>query len=182
MIIGFGKSARVGKDTAAKILVNHRRFIQIGVADPARRAARDIFGFTQAQVAGSRKEVVDPYWGAAPREYLQRLVVCLMDEFGADVLTRSLRRYVNDHPGKNFVVSDLRRPIEADAIKAAGGFVVLIERPGAAAVGGVPGHVSETALDGYTGWDATIDNSGSLADLQVAVLELHHRLEGGLKP
>ncbi len=54
------------------------------------------------------------------------------------------------------VVTDLRYPNEAAAIKQAGGYLVKVTRTTPPDVI-VPGHASETALDGYTGWDFTLE-------------------------
>ena len=61
----------------------------------------------------------------------------------------------------NTIITDVRFPNEADAIKAKGGIVVLIDRP---KLESTDDHSSETAMEGYN-WDYTIYNSGNLNDL-----------------
>jgi hypothetical protein len=58
-------------------------------------------------------------------------------------------------------VSDCRYPNEAAAIRARGGLVLRVERPG---VEPINAHRSEVALDGFD-FDAVIDNDGSIEDL-----------------
>ncbi len=58
-------------------------------------------------------------------------------------------------------ISDVRFPNEADAIRAFGGLVVRVERPG---VGPINGHESEIALDGYD-FDLVVVNDGTLDEL-----------------
>jgi hypothetical protein len=65
------------------------------------------------------------------------------------------------------VFTDVRFPNEAEAIRARGGVVWNVVRPG---VGVVNGHVSESALGGFV-FDATVVNDGSLQDLEGKVLE-----------
>ena len=65
-------------------------------------------------------------------------------------------------PPGDVVVSDVRFPNEADAIRAGGGFIVRVERPGYTAPEGA--HASETAMDGYP-HDYAIHNGGTLEQL-----------------
>jgi hypothetical protein len=69
--------------------------------------------------------------------------------------------------GAKVVFSDCRFPNEADAVKAAGGEVWRLTRPG---FGPVNDHVSETALDGYP-HDHLLLNDGAVEDL-------HWRIQG----
>lgn len=66
------------------------------------------------------------------------------------------------HPGYPVVVTDVRFLNEARAIRAAGGTLVRITRPGQDAS---DLHVSETELDDFA-VDVEIDNSGTIEDLQ----------------
>lgn len=59
------------------------------------------------------------------------------------------------------VVTDVRFPNEVDAIKARGGTIIRIERPG---LESTDEHVSETALDDYVA-DLTVSNAGTAWDL-----------------
>lgn len=61
MIIGLSGFAGVGKDTIADCLVLQHGFVKMSVADPLKRAAADIFGFTNGQLWGpsSMREQVD---------------------------------------------------------------------------------------------------------------------------
>jgi hypothetical protein len=80
------------------------------------------------------------------------------------------------HP---IVVTDVRFRDEAAALKRMGAVLVRIIRsaggtpapptpapsapaPSAPAPTGIPGHVSETDLDGWEGWDHVIENDGTL--------------------
>jgi len=61
----------------------------------------------------------------------------------------------------NWIITDVRFPNEADAIKERDGFLVRIERPELKRYD----HLSETALDDYDGFDHTIINDASIVDL-----------------
>lgn len=61
------------------------------------------------------------------------------------------------------LVDDVRFGNELDMIRAHGGLIVKIERPG---FDGANQHSSETSLDDYADWDGVIVNDGSLAEFQ----------------
>lgn len=70
----------------------------------------------------------------------------------------------------NWIITDVRFPNEVKAIKDRGGIVIRLARD-------LPeedsyNHYSETALDGYKGWDHIIDNNGSISDLVQKVNEV----------
>lgn len=82
------------------------------------------------------------------------------------------QRYSN-HPG--LVITDVRMPNEAHMLRGMGGWLVRVHRPGAGLVAAdTVCHQSEghTALQ----VDDDIDNSGTLADLNVQVAALVQRL------
>jgi hypothetical protein len=66
------------------------------------------------------------------------------------------------------LISDLRYPNEAERIKASGGTLIKINRPG------VEYHndVADTALADFNQWDHIIDNDGSLNDLNQKLKDL----------
>jgi hypothetical protein len=62
----------------------------------------------------------------------------------------------------NWIVTDVRFPNEADAIKARGGLLVRVTRKGHEFTGK---HPSEIALDDYDNFNITIENNGTIDDL-----------------
>jgi len=166
-VIGFGHQARVGKDTAGryllyKIMGTKRR----AFGDSIKEACAAIFGFTDAQLHGNMKEVVDPFWGVTPRSMLQRVgTEAIRNEVGKDVWVKSWESYLNNHSHFNrlWVVPDVRFPNEADAVKRAGGIVVRIDRL-AKLRDKVPDHESERALIHYDDWDYVVNNDGRTLD------------------
>ena len=75
----------------------------------------------------------------------------------------------------HILVDDVRVMNELDTVRAEGGLIIKIERPG---FNGAGNHVSETSLDAYTDWNRVIVNDGTLEDfrLQIELLtdELHN--------
>lgn len=74
-------------------------------------------------------------------------------------------------PYPNWIITDVRFPNEAEAIKKRGGIVIRLER-------GVPSgieHFSETALDDYDGFYTKIENNGSIEELTHKLKEVLHK-------
>ncbi len=97
---------------------------------------------------------------------------CFRERIGANVWVEAFYRNWEQGGRLPTVVADTRFPNESAAIRAAGGVVVLVERPEkdreAAAAGRSARHPSETALDGEPA-DVVISNSGTIGDLEAAL-------------
>jgi dephospho-CoA kinase len=92
----------------------------------------------------------------------------LLQELGTDVCRQiHPSAWINalfvDYTSKKhdkWVISDVRFPDEAQAIKNRGGIVIKVNRDVSD-----DQHKSEKALDGYTDWDYVIDNNGTIEGL-----------------
>lgn len=143
-IIAFTGLAGSGKSTAAAHLVNRRGFTRVRFAGPL-KAMMAALGCTPEEIDGSKKELpCDLLGGKTPRHAMQTIGT----EWGRDLISpdlwirawqAALAKVPADVP---VVVDDCRFPNEADAVIAAGGLVVRIERPGA-------GTASVHASEGY---------------------------------
>lgn len=60
-----------------------------------------------------------------------------------------------------WIISDVRFPNEAEAIKDRNGILIRVERN----TGNTEMHDSEIALDNYKNWDYVIDNNGTIEEL-----------------
>lgn len=141
-IVAFTGLAGAGKSTAAAHLVKSRGFERVRFAGPL-KAMMAALGCTAAEIDGDRKEVpCDLLGGKTPRWAMQTIGT----EWGrnlidANLWIRAWRAAVDRLPaGTPVVVDDCRFPNEAEAIRAAGGIIVRIERPGA---GTASAHESE---------------------------------------
>ena len=74
----------------------------------------------------------------------------------------------------SWIITDCRFPNEFDAIKKSGGLVIRVIRDG---INPVNSHPSETALDSFE-FDFTIDNNGSLDDLERNVNFILNQVNG----
>ena len=150
MIVGLSGWAGSGKDTVGAILVRRYGYERRAFADALKEIAYRIGWDGQKDDPG--------------RRLLQDLGMAVRDVLGADAWLPPVFR---DLP-ECLVVTDVRLPNEADAIRARGGVIWRIERPGT-----VPArnHISDTALDDWA-FDARIANEGTLADLEQTVRRL----------
>lgn len=73
----------------------------------------------------------------------------------------------------NWIITDVRFPNEYEAVKAKGGIIIRVNRPGygTSMVSLASDHPSETALDGHD-FDHVIENNGDLYELRKKVSKL----------
>lgn len=158
MLIGFGHAARVGKSTAAKILVDRYGFTHLSFAEPI----RNILYATAPGVA----PVVDRYgWDGAKerypfvREYMISLGNSARTHIHPDIWTDTVFRRVRRD--RDYVISDVRYPNEVERIKKFGGYPIKITRPGISPLS----DATDQALVNHNGWHMVIENNGSKEDL-----------------
>lgn len=169
-IVGLNGYATSGKDTAAHFFVERYRFEHRAFADKLRQVLYDMNPIVYPAVNSSLGlvgvrlvEVVDRYgWDGAKqlpevRELLQRLGNSVRERLGKSVWIDACLRVASDY----LVISDVRFPNEARAIKQLGGDMVRINRPG---VGPANDHISEIALDHWP-FDAVVSNDRTPDDL-----------------
>jgi hypothetical protein len=166
IIIGICGKKYHGKDTIADYLVKNFHFAKISLGDPLKEALQNIFGFTDDQLWGDKKETVDPYWNTTPRELMQFIGTDLMrihlaekfPSIGQSVWVMSLEKHINNmiaNGVQRIVVPDMRFPNEELVVRKFGGFVIRVERPECESH---DTHVSEnSSKDIYA--DATIINT-----------------------
>lgn len=158
IIVAFTGLAGSGKSTAALHLVNERGFARVRFAGPL-KAMMAALGLAPSEIEGDRKELpCDLLGGKSPRYAMQTLgTEWGRYTIGRDLWVNAWRAAVDKLPaGVPVVVDDCRFPNEAEAVRAAGGILVRINRPCA---GIASTHESEAhALD----TTATLENSTTL--------------------
>jgi hypothetical protein len=132
---------------------------------------------------GKLKDKVCPHYQVSPRRALQTLGTDWGRALGESLWVNAT---LDTLPEGHTVICDVRFPNEVEAIQARGGKVIRLRRGEAAvwdrwdmaAIGEAScPHYSETALLDYTGFDYTIDNTGTLETYYTAlkgVLESIH--------
>lgn len=132
-LIGIAGRPYAGKDTVAHHLVQHYRFVHGAFGDPIKLVTMQLYGLSLAQVTTGLKDRIDPRWNKTPRELLQHTGRSAR-QAAPDVWVRHLMANLV-HPmlacGQSVVISDVREPIEAEAIRKAGGILWRVHRPDA---------------------------------------------------
>jgi len=188
VIVGLSGYARSGKDTAAAGM-DMWGFKRVAFADKLREFLYVLNPIIQprykrafpAKVPDARvQEVIDKHgwdgyketpYGPEIRELLQRLGTdcgrqLLYDHVWIDAALGNVGIVAPDPHYKSTVVTDVRFPNEAMAIKTKGGIVIRITREG---IGPANDHPSETALDDWP-FDVVIDNNGTIDELVTRVV------------
>lgn len=178
-IIGVTGRKFNGKDTVGKILSDKYGYVRVAFADPLKEACRSIFHFTDEQLYGKDKEVVDEYWKITPRHVLQFVGTELFREqmstlipwVEKDIWKKSIEKQIHDIRDKNkhacIVVTDVRFQNEVDAVRKMGGIVMRVNRP--SLKNDLDAHSSELEIDKLD-VDIDIFNDSTVDDLRDKVI------------
>lgn len=174
--VAFMGKARSGKDTAAEYLVCSRSYTRLAFADPLKEMALSVnpyiptgYGVTVRLSA----LIADVGWDYAKDRYpevrrtLQHMGQTVR-EYEDDFWVNVLLRKVDSARGWNMpvVVTDVRYPNEADALRARGFKIVRIVRPDRQLISAqAAAHASETAVDEYD-VDHVVYNTAGIRDLE----------------
>jgi hypothetical protein len=160
-VVGIGYKARNGKDSTAAVFQEYfgsaaRRY---AFADHLRSICRVEHGMTVKDA-----------------ELLQRMGTDVYRVKDPEVWVRSTYWTIAEQAPEIAIVSDVRFPNEAQMVKDMGGTLIKCVRrepngqqfidPSRSAT-----HPSETAMDGYTGWDYEIDACG-IAQLEYQAVNI----------
>lgn len=171
-LIGITGRARAGKDTFAKAL-QARGYKLEAFADrlkviTATLAHEPLANFYDDAL----KEQVSPALGMSRRRAMQIIGTDMMiNTFGPDIWVTPLINQFLRNP-VNTAITDVRMPNEAAAVRAAGGIVVRIIRPGNVGLTGeAAAHSSEAGVpDDLV--DIDVINLGSISDLHAEANKL----------
>lgn len=197
-LIGFTGWKQSGKNTAAQILVDKAGFVPDAFADDMKAIVHDIEGMWVRVPAGVlskdparplyKPEQFLPYQEAVGRLGLDNAKELVPDvrrilqtfateamrsRFGPSiwsdrVMARVAQRRALTKPART-VVTDVRFPDEAQALRDAGGVLIRVVRPGQALPKGA--HASEAAVASLE-VDAEVVNDSTPAQLHARVLEI----------
>lgn len=174
MILGIAGKMFSGKDEAAATIQRlHPEFEIKKYAEKLKVIASLLTGIPRPDFED--REVKDrflPEWGMTVREILQKLGTNAIRN-GLHDGSWILALFADLKESSHWIISDVRFENEVEAIKARNGKVIRINRPSMRDTGL---HPSETALDNYDGFDAVINNVGSLEDFKKSVLTTFYNL------
>lgn len=176
-ILGICGKKRSGKDTVGEYLIENYGYVRYAFGDPVKDVCRVMFKFTEEQLYGDKKEIIDPRWGISPRQAFQKIGT----DFGQEALHKIIpditgevrcrqfwtkhfelwfKEEVEKNPDIKVVITDVRFKHEAKMITNLGGSIIKIHRDG------LPedNHISETELERVQA-SYIVDNNGTLEDL-----------------
>lgn len=176
-IIGLSGYAGSGKDEAAKALASEG-YTRVAFADVLRDIAVAIDPYVLEQtdddgdvfIFRRLSDVIENYGWDFSKNYfadVRRLLQRLGTEAGRNILGENIwvdtafSRVDSD----KVVVTDVRFPNEAQAVRQRGGVLVRIHRPG---IGPKNTHPSETSLEDYA-FDYHIDNDGTIEEFHQTI-------------
>lgn len=173
-IIGLGHYSRTGKDSFANFLLE-------ALARTPIVAGKMAFAWKLKQIchelyawAGLREpEFYDTKEGEPYRDVVLEAIGKTPVAIWVDAGTRAFREQVydrtwidyllkNNHGLDVLVIPDVRFPNEVEAVRALGGTLIKVVRPGY----GPRKTVADRALLGFTDWDYVIGSSGQMSELQ----------------
>lgn len=188
-VIGLTGAAGAGKNAVGEILERPYGYTALALADSVRQAAWEIDPIITARTDMDpltlRDLVNELGWDTAKRKYpeVRRILQRVGTEAGwqmhgenlwTDLLSHKIKAAFDsaeadrEDPTRSctgIVVTDVRFPHEIELIKALGGQIWHVDRPGLSMSAGTATHASETSLAGHS-WDHEIDNNGTLEDLK----------------
>ncbi|NBW09326.1 MAG: adenylate kinase [Caulobacteraceae bacterium] len=178
MIIGLCGAAGAGKNTVAERLCLEHKFVPLAFADPLYAAVSAITGLSVEQLQDrSRKENALGWISCSPRRLLQTLGT----DWGRNMIHPEIWVMATmqraDAAGGDICITDVRFANEAAAIKARGGVVWRVVRPGFGVLDGeAAGHESERGVPlEYV--DNEIVNASDIMSLWAGVDAAIRRLE-----
>ena len=174
--VGIGHYSRVGKDTLANAIVYSLQevFPFVTVAKKSFAAKLKALAYQLYGWAGLQPQA---FYEVQENEHLRQVKLPVVNltpvEIWCKLGTDAIREKVYDmtwvdallrseHKERVVVIPDVRFPNEANAIKAAGGLLVKVVRPGY----GPLNTTADRALIGYDGWDLIVGGSGEMSELR----------------
>ncbi len=160
-----------GKDTVGEILATHR-YQRVALADGMKRHVGMIFDLDKEQLWGDGRNTPVERLSCTPRELYQRFSDACR-QLDPDVWLRPWKREIERRLENcdRVICTDVRTKQEFDAIRALGGEVWRITRPGAGAPEAAGMHATERVLAELPNraFDRVIVNDGDLDDLRLKV-------------
>lgn len=171
MIIGIAGAKRSGKTTLAELLARRYGLAHISFAAPIRAFVADLLGGTLEQLEEHKESPVAWLDGVTPRHMMQTLGT----EWGRDIVHSELWVRAAMRRAEimgRVVISDVRFPNEAEAIRERGGIILRVHRGASAASGDA--HRSEMPLPDHL-VHAELRNDGSVVDLLALAVDAIER-------
>ncbi|MBB3192079.1 deoxynucleotide monophosphate kinase [Halomonas cerina] len=168
LLIGLAGPARCGKSTAQRIIADRYGLARLNFADPLKDALGAMLDLDDRHLNGELKEEPLAWLGKSPRELMQTLgTEWGRDQVAQDFWVRVAQQrlaQLEDIEGDAYqgaVISDVRFPQEAEWLRAHGGTLIHLYRPGTEPV---RSHRSEAGIP-LARQDRVVTNGGDLDEL-----------------
>ena len=189
MLIGICGLIGSGKDTVAERLVTHHGYKRDSFAKSLKDAVSSMFNWDRKMLEGDTKESrawreqPDEFWSKKfGKEVTPRWV---LQYFGTEVMRQNMYdaiwidSVINRYKGDNTVISDTRFMNEIKTIRENNGVIILVKR------GELPSQEWMTSNGRHKSewdwmsskFDYTIENNGTLDDLNDSVDDIIHQLQ-----
>ena len=153
--IAFGYKRRVGKDTSCDYLISKYGGIKLSFAEPL----YEILYFAQTVCGFERTK---------DRKFLQFIGTEWARTINSNVWVDLLVEKIKKNSHHNIYVSDLRFKNEFKVLKDHG-FICVQINGNSREENGYNNHTSDKDLDGFNGWDFTIENFSTIANLYTQI-------------
>jgi len=185
MIILLCGRKRVGKDTVADYLCEIYDFVKYSLADPMKKACKEIFMLDEDQLWGEGKDIIESRLGILPRRLLQVFgtelfqydiynhIPELVDKIPQKTLwVWRFKEWYKNNKDNDIVISDGRFVHELEAIGEMGGFSIAIRRKEVEDLN-KSDHLSENEIEKmFETVNYTLHNDDDFLDLYEQVDEL----------
>lgn len=175
-LIGFSGRRGSGKDTVAHLIQQlqpERQWHIRSVGEPIKAVCAALAGEEVAPYFSQQgKTELLPAFGRTRGEMLQQVGLALR-QWEPDIWVQAF--FSQLLPNQYILIPDVRFPNEADLIRSRGGLMLRVEGDPLQQRGDGTrddSHPSETALDHYPHFAATLYNTGSISYLELQVKEL----------
>jgi len=177
MIVGLTGYKQSGKSTFAKHVVAFNGARKLRFAEPIVPIMK-MLGFTDEQISGDKKEVLDTFWNIIPRDLMKLIGITMFrDNFRADVWIKLAKKEIVAYKDTyDLVIENVRFPNEAELIRIHGGIIIKIDR----GLEQNDNSISETPLPDNL-IDFIITNFNSKENFKLRVTELWDELQNRKK-
>ena len=180
LIIGIGHQRGVGKDVAARVMKDRLEngpysevpsVVHTGFARPLYDVCVKLYGWAGLKEASyydvhrDEKEQILPALGKSPRDILIAMGMKAREIHESTWLDLTMLTEADI-----VIISDVRFPNEADAIHAAGGYLLKITRPGLPEISDP--NDPDNKLASFSFWDYHINNDGGLLQFGIKIDDL----------
>lgn len=169
MIIGIGGKKGSGKNEFAKVFIE-AGYTEFSFAEFLKRGIKEMYGFSDEQLWGNKKEEADKFWGVKPREIMQWIGTDVMRRVDEDFWIKRFRKWYMDNECDKIIITDVRFINESEEIKRLGGHLIWIDR----GLGGDE-HISENSIT-KDYFDNIVENKDDITSLRKKAYALLHNL------